>query len=199
MKPTHRCCSPRATFCSSRVGRHTACAIPCRIRDPYTFQMPQADPGGRCQFLRVGGRAPSTSFVCGAFIFSHANHPLLTMLPRFMYLRSGKQGHEILTRSIIKSLIAEVTNMQPGSETVISRLMDLFFIHALRTWLSQQPQGSAWLKAVNDQRIGRHWRGYMDNPSESGPCSDSPPMSACRAPVSRCSSVSLSGSLRKAT
>jgi AraC-like DNA-binding protein len=122
--------------------------------DPYTFQMPQADPGGRCQFLRVGGRAPSTSFVCGAFIFSHANHPLLTMLPRFMYLRSGKHGHEILTRSIVKSLIAEVTNMQAGSETVISRLMDLFFIHTLRTWLSQQPQGSAWLKAVNDQRIG---------------------------------------------
>jgi transcriptional regulator GlxA family with amidase domain len=76
------------------------------------------------------------------------------MLPRFICLRSSKHGREILTRNTVKSLIAEVTNMQPGSETVISRLMDLLFIHALRTWLSQQPQPSAWLKALNDSRIG---------------------------------------------
>jgi AraC-like DNA-binding protein len=127
---------------------------PLQPRDPYIFQMPQADPGGRCEFLRVGRREPSTSFVCGAFIFSHPDHPLLTMLPRFMCLHSGKQGREILTRSTVKSLIAEVTNMQPGSETVISRLIDLLFINALRTWLSQQPQWSTWLKALNDSRIG---------------------------------------------
>jgi AraC-like DNA-binding protein len=127
---------------------------PLQHRDPYIFQMPRADPGGRCEFLRVGRREPSTSFVCGAFIFSHPDHPLLTMLPRFMCLHSGKQGREILTRSTVKSLIAEVTNMQPGSETVISRLIDLLFINALRTWLSQQPQRSTWLKALNDSRIG---------------------------------------------
>ena len=44
--------------------------------------------------------------------------------------------------------------MQPGSETVVSRLMDLLFIHALRTWLSRQRQQSSWLKALNDPRIG---------------------------------------------
>jgi AraC-like DNA-binding protein len=127
---------------------------PLPHREPYTFQMPQADTGGRCQFVRVGRREPSTSFVCGAFLFSHSDHPLLTMLPRFICLRSSKHGREILTRNTVKSLIAEVTNMQPGSETVISRLMDLLFIHALRTWLSQQPQRSTWLKALNDSRIG---------------------------------------------
>jgi AraC-like DNA-binding protein len=122
--------------------------------EPYTFQMPQPDSGGRCEFLRVGRREPTTSFVCGAFLFSHSDHPLLTMLPRFMCLRSGQHGREILTRNTVKSLIAEVTNMQPGSETVISRLMDLLFIHALRTWLSQQAQRSSWLEALNDSRIG---------------------------------------------
>ncbi|MEA3178588.1 MAG: hypothetical protein QOI59_2111 [Gammaproteobacteria bacterium] len=127
---------------------------PLPHREPYTFQMPLADPGGRCAFLRVGRREPTTSFVCGAFIFSHSDHPLLTMLPRFMCLHSGQHGREILTRNTVKSLIAEVTNMQPGSETVISRLMDLLFVHALRTWLSQQPQRSTWLKALNDSRIG---------------------------------------------
>lgn len=123
-------------------------------RNPYTLEMPLPDPDGRCGFLRVGGGAPSTSFLCGAFIFSHADHPLLSMLPRFMCLHSGKHSREILTRSTIKSLIAEVTHMQPGSETVISRLLDLLFIHALRTWLSQQPRRSSWLKALNDSRIG---------------------------------------------
>ena len=66
------------------------------------------------------------------------------MLPRFMCLHSGKHSREILTQSAVKSLIAEVTDMQLGSETVVSRLMDLLFIHALRTWLSQQPQRSSW-------------------------------------------------------
>lgn len=123
-------------------------------RDPYIFRMPQADPGGRCKFLRVGRGAPSTRFICGAFIFSHSEHPLLTMLPRFMCLHNGKDDGETLTRSTVKSLIAEVTKMQPGAETVISRLLDLLFIHALRTWLSQQPQRSSWLKALSHSRIG---------------------------------------------
>jgi len=127
---------------------------PLPHRDPYVFQMAQVDPSGRCQFLRVGSRTPSTRLICGAFTFSHSEHPLLTMLPRFMCLHSGKHSREILTQSAVKSLIAEVTDMQLGSETVVSRLMDLLFIHALRTWLSQQPQRSSWIKALNDSRIG---------------------------------------------
>ncbi len=123
-------------------------------QDPYVFQMPQPDPSGRCEFVRVGTRTASTGLICGAFAFSHSDHPLLTMLPRFMRLHSGTHGREILTRSTVKALIAEVADMQPGSETVISRLMDLLFIHALRTWLSQQPQQPSWLKALNDSRIG---------------------------------------------
>jgi len=123
-------------------------------RKPYTVEMPLPDPSGRCGFLRVGGGAPSTSFICGAFIFSHSEHPLLSMLPRFMRLHGGRHSREILTRSTVNSLIAEITHMQPGSETVISRLLDLLFIHALRTWLSQQPQRSSWLEALNDRRIG---------------------------------------------
>jgi AraC-like DNA-binding protein len=123
-------------------------------RDPFAFQMPTVEPDSPCKFLRVGRRAPSTSFICGAFIFSHGDHPLLSMLPPFMCLHSGKHSYEILTRSTVKSLIAEVTHMQAGSETVISRLLDLLFINALRTWLALQPQRSGWLKALNDSRIG---------------------------------------------
>ena len=52
------------------------------------------------------------------------------MLPRFMCLHSSTHRREFLTRSIVKSLITEVTDMQPSSETVLSRLMDLLFIHA---------------------------------------------------------------------
>jgi len=138
------------------VTGHQAYSLldPRRHRNPRVFEMPQGDASGRCAFLRAGPGAPTSGLICGAFLFTHADHPLLAMLPKFMPLRGGKPGRETLLQSIVESLIAEVSAMREGSETVISRLMDVLFIQVLRTWLSEQPHRPSWLLALNDSRIG---------------------------------------------
>jgi AraC-like DNA-binding protein len=42
-----------------------------------------------------------------------------------------------------------------GSETIITRLIDVMFVEAVRAWLKDQPEGSAgWLGALRDPPIG---------------------------------------------
>jgi AraC-like DNA-binding protein len=125
-----------------------------RHRNPSMVEMPRGDASGRCAFVRAGSGAPTSGLICGGFVFAHADHPLLAMLPKFMTLRGGKLGGETLLQGIVEPLIAEVSEMRPGSETVISRLMDVLFIQVLRTWLSEQPSRPSWLAALNDSRIG---------------------------------------------
>jgi AraC-like DNA-binding protein len=140
---------------------------PQRHRNPSVFEMPQADASGRCEFLRVGRGAPTSSLICGAFLFAHADHPLLAMLPRCMSLRGSKPGRETATRSIVESLIVEVSAMRPGSQTVISRLIDVLFIQVLRTWLSEQSRQPSWLSALNDSRIGPTLAWIHEHPSQT--------------------------------
>jgi len=125
-----------------------------RHRNPTVIEMPRGDTSGRCAFVRAGSDAPTSGLICGGFVFAHADHPLLAMLPKVMILRGGKLGRQTLLQSIVEPLVAEVLEMRPGSETVVSRLMDVLFIQVLRTWLSEQPHRPSWLSALNDSRIG---------------------------------------------
>jgi AraC-like DNA-binding protein len=46
--------------------------------------------------------------------------------------------------------------MQPGGETVVTRLADVLVIQAIRSWIAQDPAArTGWLGALQDRRIGR--------------------------------------------
>ena len=50
----------------------------------------------------------------------------------------------------------EARKLQPGGETVITRLSDILVIQAIRFWIEHSPVGSiGWVHAVLDPQVGR--------------------------------------------
>ena len=65
---------------------------------------------------------------------------------------------KILEKSLnamVRFLRREIREPGMGSETIITRLIDVMFVEAVRTWLKDQPEGSAgWLGALRDPSVG---------------------------------------------
>ncbi|WP_224240356.1 AraC family transcriptional regulator [Hyalangium gracile] len=120
---------------------------------------------GRCQVsqgshgmsMNLEGKGPSTVLLCGAYRFEHEGiHPLLSLLPSVIHLRADAGVMSGPLESVLRLLVAEYTQPGPGTITVTARLVDVLFIHIIRGWLEQQPEGSAgWLGAVRDPQVGR--------------------------------------------
>jgi AraC-like DNA-binding protein len=133
--------------------RYQIVDLPGRKESPTTV-FTDRDIPQRPIALKHGGGGPKTLLVCGSFLFEFGDgHPILSLLPKVMHIKATSATSKASLRSVVKSLIAEVTTMNPGAETVISRLADILFVHVLREWLAQQPARPSWLAALNDRRI----------------------------------------------
>jgi AraC-like DNA-binding protein len=135
------------------------------ISAPNVQPLPFPKLLGRCQVsqgangmsLSLEGKGPTTVLLCGVYSFEHEGvHPLLSLLPPLIHLRADAGLLSGPLESVLRLLVAEYTQPGPGSVTVTSRLVDVLFIHIIRGWLEQQPEGSAgWLGAVRDAQVGR--------------------------------------------
>ena len=130
----------------------------------------QSDPEARVlplfEALRQQGlarpRSPerddsSTVLLCGAYHFERNGvHPLLSLLPPLIHIPADGEQVAGPLEAVLRLLVAESAQAGPGTHTVISRLVDVLFIHIIRCWLEQQPEGSAgWLGALKDAQVGR--------------------------------------------
>lgn len=111
------------------------------------------DDAGRMQTLRHGNAAkPDHVIVCGSFALQHAaDHPLLRLLPPVMRLRPDAADW---LGAVARLLSHEASQLQPGSEIVISRLTDLLFIQVLRAWMREHAPQQGWLAALSHPQIG---------------------------------------------
>jgi AraC-like DNA-binding protein len=107
--------------------------------------------------LRLGGDGPPTVLLCGAYRFEHDGvHPLLSLLPDLIHVPADGEAVNARMEPAVRMLIAEFTQPGPGSAAVTSRLVDVLFIHVIRSWLERQPAGGGgWLGAVRDPQVGR--------------------------------------------
>jgi AraC-like DNA-binding protein len=135
------------------------------ISAPNVQPMPFSKMLSRCQVsqgphgmsMSLEGKGPSTVLLCGAYRFEHEGvHPLLSLLPPLIHLRADAGVMSGPLEAVLRLLLAEYTQPGPGTVTVTARLVDVLFIHIIRGWLEQQPEGSAgWLGAVRDPQVGR--------------------------------------------
>jgi AraC-like DNA-binding protein len=106
--------------------------------------------------LRHGGGGNVTNLLCGAFEFEspHAQS-FLTVLPRWIRVRKDERhGNEWLD-STARFLTRETQQPEMGAAMIVTSLIDVLFVEAIRTWLRQQPPGAAgWLGALRDPSIG---------------------------------------------
>jgi AraC-like DNA-binding protein len=105
--------------------------------------------------LRAGGRGRETVLVCGGFHFDDPrSQPFLSALPQVLHLRSHRRGGAWL-RMALAFLAQESGSSSPGSATLVSRLADIVFIEAVRTYFAGSGGERQGLQAaLGDPRIG---------------------------------------------
>ncbi len=95
----------------------------------------------------------ATQWVSGRFTAERtAADPLLSVLPPAIVIHAARPGHEWLPLSL-QLILAEIVTPSPGSWVMISRILDLLFIHALREWSSSHRTEPGWLTAAMDPRL----------------------------------------------
>ncbi len=129
---------------SSRNGR----AMPAR---ELLSEHPRAEDGT----VDLGGTGPAVHLIHGEFTFEHDKaHPVLSLLPPLLHIPGapGTGADELAT--VVHMLATELTRPRAGSDTVVSHLADILFVHILRAWLAtDQHPGASWLGALRDRQI----------------------------------------------
>ncbi|WP_066901312.1 cupin domain-containing protein [Mycolicibacterium houstonense] len=115
----------------------------------------------------VAGQADSRCprWLSGTFaVESAVADPLLSVLPPAIVIRAGTTGHEWLPLSL-QLLLDETTEPRPGAGVMISRILDLLFIHALREWSRSAETTPGWLTAAMDPQLGPVLTAVHDDPA----------------------------------
>ena len=117
----------------------------------------------------VASEAGASRWVTGSFAVEDTlAGPLLSVLPPAIVVSSSQPDRDWLGLSL-QLLLAEVVDPRPGAAVMISRILDLLFIHTLREWSGHDAQSSpGWLTAAMDPALavaliaihrdpGRNW------------------------------------------
>lgn len=121
------------------------------------FEIPRELLSERFEILRYGGGGDPVRMICAAACFDHpAAHRVLDMLPGVLIVRGTGQRMRSDIENVLSLMANEARYLQPGGETVITRLADIVIIQAIRAWIAESgAANSGWLGALKDTRIGR--------------------------------------------
>jgi AraC-like DNA-binding protein len=121
-------------------------------------------PEGSGYVLQHGGGGARTHLLCGAFQFERPQtHPLLSLLPLVVHVPGGSQAGDSL--DLGRRLAEEARASRAGAETIVTRLMDVLFVEAIRALLENAPDAvGGWLKALRDPQIGSAIRAIHRSP-----------------------------------
>ncbi len=106
---------------------------------------------------RKPGPRPRSELLCGSYTMAFQEiHPVLRLLPPVIHISGGAlRSHRALQASL-DILLRELADMDVGAERVISRLLEVMFVLALRQWLDDNAdRATGWLGALRDAPIGR--------------------------------------------
>lgn len=127
------------------------------VRPAKLFDLPREVLGERYELIRQHGGGEPTSMVCGAVRFRHpvAQH-LVSLLPKLLTIASWHVREAGWIQGALDLMAAEVRQLRPGGEAIITRLADILVIQAVRWWLEQDPGAQkGWLAALQDRQVGR--------------------------------------------
>src|SRR5215470_8813433 len=107
--------------------------------------------------FRAGGNGVITRLVCGGMQFDNGpTDPLLAVLPPMIHVK-GKGGMGATSlQATVSQVLEELDSSSAGAQAVITRLADILFIKAVRTYFEQDVDTAqyGWLAAIRDPYIG---------------------------------------------
>ena len=107
--------------------------------------------------FRAGGSGAITKLVCGGMQFDNGpTDPLLAVLPSLIHVKGkGGMGATWL-QATVSQVIEELDSSRAGAQAVVTRLADILFIKAVRTYFEQDVDTVqyGWLAAIRDPHVG---------------------------------------------
>jgi AraC-like DNA-binding protein len=107
---------------------------------------------------RIGGtEGAETRVLCGVYEFDRATgHPILRLLPKTLYLPARSTRDRTDLSVTVAALAREYESGGRGASLVVSRLLEVLFVQAVRAWADEQPPGGAgWIGALRDPTLAR--------------------------------------------
>jgi len=108
------------------------------------------------RILQHGGNGAETHLICGAFRFENApDNPILSLLPPVIRVPAHGNHDAAWLGPTFGLLADEARRGLEGSSVIMTRLTEIVFVQAVRTWIARQPPGhGGWLGALRDPQIG---------------------------------------------
>ena len=139
-----------------RGAGHVLLSAP-RAKAVPLFDMPREAVSERYEIVRHGGGGPATELVCGTMQFDHPGaDQLLKLLPAVIGPERSNFAHGEWLQSTLRLMADEAGERKPGREALLARLADAVVVHAIRSWIENDPAArTGWLNALRDKQIGR--------------------------------------------
>src|SRR3546814_4292827 len=88
-------------------------------------------------------------------------------MPRLLHVRSDETGGN-LTHGLIRGALEETHAPRAGGETILSKLSELMFLHAVRQHIDSLPEESTgWLAGLRDRHVGAALRLMHGQPAQA--------------------------------
>lgn len=140
---------------------------------PSFFDLDRHEFSARYETLRHGGGGARTALVCAVVRCDHpASGFLIQSLPQIIHVSgwgtrgvSEAAGAAEWIHSTLRLMDAEARALQPGGETLLTRLADALLVQAVRVWLASASESQVgWLSALRDPRVGPALAAVHRNP-----------------------------------
>lgn len=133
------------------------------------FDIPVEALSDRYELMRHGGGGDVVRLTCGVVQFDNvAASRLIAQLPRVLHISSWDDESASWLQSTLRFIAREALSLQPGGETVITRLVDILVIQAIRSWLDGAPEArEGWLAALRDEHVGKAIAAIHRAPAEA--------------------------------
>ena len=117
--------------------------------------------------VRLGGNGARTTVVAGAFRYGAGRRiPLFEKLPSVIHIAASDARVSPWLSSTVQLLIAESAAHNAGGTVVVSRLVDVLFVQALRTYILSGNCKECGLRALADAQVGKALQLVHERPAE---------------------------------
>lgn len=108
--------------------------------------------------LLIPGTGTKSHFLCAGFSYdSELAQPLFGLLPPVLFASAAQADPDSPTQATLRILMSELGRKEPASRAVVERLIEVLFVHMLRSWLDGVGTSTppSWLKGLRDPAVGR--------------------------------------------
>ncbi|MGI5458125.1 AraC family transcriptional regulator [Streptomyces sp. CA-249302] len=109
--------------------------------------------------------APDAVMLCGSYGLDHSRaHRLLTELPEVVHL-PARVGADRSLRAAVELLGMELEERRPGSDAIVTSLLDTLLLYILRAWWQREHRGTGWSAALADPAVAAALRAIHGDPA----------------------------------